>query len=697
MAGNKSISVALVGNPNSGKSTIFNSLTGASQNVGNYPGVTVEKMEGNIKYGGYTITFIDLPGIYSLSTYSNDEITTKDFLIYQKPDIIINIIDSSNLERNLYLFSQLIKFPPSIIIVLNMIDNLKSKGKDIDKIKMENLLGVPVLSTIASKNIGIANILNSIITTFENSSIQKQTRVEVDYTDVIKEELDKLEPLIPTNSRFSLLPKYWVSLKLLENDTQTLKLIESTQDKDKILQQLQKSTKHIKEHFNQAPGVIIVDMRYGFVNSIIKTVLKNTAKNKTDITEIIDTFVLNKYFAIPVFTLVMYLIFKFTFTFSGPLVNIFDIFFKWFANIVASILPSGQLKSLIVDGIVCGVGSVLKFFPLVLFMFFAIAFFEDSGYMARATFVMDKIMNRFGLSGKSFLPLMLSTNGCAVPGILSARSLNSNKDRLITIFIVPFMICGAKLPVFALIIGAFLPTKYQIFTMLIMYVLSIIIALSVAKILSKTILLNETSHFVIELPPYHITTLKGLCLKMWERGWLYVKKAGTTTLFISILIWAAFAYPKVPTNKNIDNNVKFVSQIDYSFAGRVGTFLEPIFKPIGMDKNKAIALISGFAAKEVIVSTLGTIYSIEENNNQEKSLKNKIKNDKSWSSLKGITFLIFCLIYMPCIASVIVFFKETDSSYKWLLGMVLGNTFLAWICSFIVFKVGTFLKFGTGV
>lgn len=414
MAENKSITVALVGNPNIGKSTIFNSLTGASQHVGNYPGVTVEKMENSIKYNDYTITFIDLPGIYSLSAYSNDEIVTKDFLIYQKPDIIINVIDSSNLERNLYLFSQLTEFSSSIIIVLNMIDILKSKGKDIDKIKMENLLGVPVFTTVASKNIGICDVLNSIITTFESNKVQKQARAKVDYADVIKEELNKLEPLIPTNSNFSLFPKYWISLKLLENDTQTLKLVENLKDKDKILQQLQKSIKHIKDHFNQPAVVMIVDIRYGFVSSIVKTVLKNTTKNKIDITEVIDAFVLNKYLAIPIFALVMYMIFKFTFTFSDPLVNIFDMFFKWFANITASILHPGQLKSLIVDGIISGVGSVLKFFPLVLFMFFAIAFFEDSGYMARAAFVMDKIMNRFGLTGKSFLPLMLSTNGCAV-------------------------------------------------------------------------------------------------------------------------------------------------------------------------------------------------------------------------------------------------------------------------------------------
>jgi ferrous iron transport protein B len=693
MSENKNITVALVGNPNSGKSTIFNSLTGENQHVGNYPGVTVEKRESTRKYNDYNITFIDLPGIYSLSAYSSDETVTKDFLIYQKPDIIINVIDSSNIERNLYLFSQITELSSSIIIVLNMIDILKSKGKDIDENKMENLLGLPVFATIASKNIGTINILSTIVTTFENNKIKRQTRAKVDYTDVIKEELDKIESLIPKNLEFSLFPKYWVPLKLLENDTQTLNLVEDLKDKDKILQQLQKSTKHIKEHLNQKPSSAIVGIRYGFVSSIVKTVLKNTNKNKIDLTEIIDTFVLNKFLAIPIFALIMYMIFKFTFTFSGPLVNIFDIFFKWFGNLIANILPYGQLKSLIVDGIISGVGSVLKFFPLVLFMFFAIAFFEDSGYIARAAFVMDKIMNRFGLSGKSFLPLMLSTNGCAVPGILATRTLDSNKDRLITMFVVPFMICGAKLPVFALIIGAFFPTKYQIPSIFIMYILSIIIALTIAKILNKTISLTETSHLVIELPTYHIPTLKGLLLKMWERGWLYVKKAGTVILFISILIWTAFAYPKAPIANNNIGVTKAPLQIDYSFAGRIGALLEPIFKPIGMDRNRAIALISGFAAKEVIVSTLGTIYSIEEND-QQKSLKDKIKNDKSWSPLKGITFLIFCLIYMPCIASVIVFFKETNYNYKWLLGMVLGNTILAWICSFIVFQIGSFFKIG---
>ncbi|MDR1418527.1 MAG: ferrous iron transport protein B [Endomicrobium sp.] len=693
MPGNKNIIVALVGNPNSGKSTIFNSLTGENQHVGNYPGVTVEKRESTRKYNDYNITFIDLPGTYSLSAYSSDETVTKDFLIYQKPDIIINVIDTSNIERNLYLFSQITELSSSIIIILNMIDILKSKGKDIDENKMENLLGVPVFATIASKNISTINILSTIVTTFENNKIKKQPRAKVDYTDVIKEELDKIDSLIPKTLEFSMFAKYWVSLKLLENDTQILKLIENLKDRDKILQQLQKSIKHIKGHFNQSPCSIIVNIRYGFANSIVKTILKNTTRNKIDITEVIDTFVLNKYLAIPIFALVMYMIFKFTFTFSGPLVNIFDIFFKWFENLIANILPAGELKSLIVDGIIGGVGSLLKFFPLVLFMFFAIAFFEDSGYMARAAFVMDKIMNRFGLSGKSFLPLMLSTNGCAVPGILATRTLDSNKDRLITMFVVPFMICGAKLPVFALIIGVFFPRKYQTPTMFMMYILSIIIALTIAKILNNTISSTEASHLVIELPPYHIPALKGLLLKMWERGLLYVKKAGTVILFISILIWAAFTYPKAPIINSNLRVMKTPLQIDYSLAGRVGSLLEPIFKPIGMDKNRAIALMSGFAAKEVIVSTLGTIYSIEEND-QHKSLKDKIKNDSSWSSLKGITFLIFCLIYMPCIASVIVFFKETNYNYKWLLGMVLGNTLLAWICSFIIFQIGNFLKIG---
>jgi len=688
----KDIIVALAGNPNIGKSTVFNALTGSNQNVGNYPGVTIEKKEGSKSYRGYNISFVDLPGTYSLSAYSDDEAVAGDFLIKENVNVVINVIDASNMERNLYLFTQLTELNTPIIIVLNMIDVLESQGKSVDEKAMSELLGVPVLATVASKGIGLESILDCIVDIFENG-LKSRKRARVDYGENIKEETDKLERLILKNSNLAKFPKNWLSVKLLDGDILALKLICGADGRNEILSQIARSRNHIREHFGKEAEVEIADRRYGFAKAVVKTVVKETNRKKADMTEIIDAFVLNRYLGIPIFATVMYVIFKFTFTFSEPVVNLFGMFFKWLGAAVGSAIPEGPAKSLAVEGIIGGVGGVLGFFPLVLFMFFAIAFFEDSGYMARAAFVMDKIMSRFGLHGKSFLPLMLSTNGCAVPGILATRILDSRRDRLITMFIVPFMVCGAKLPVFALIVGAFFSLKYQAAIMFSVYVLSIVIALTVAKLLSVTVLKEESAHFVMELPPYHIPRIKGLLLKMWERGWLYVRKAGSVVMFMSVLIWAAFAYPKVCADKNINGDERAAAQMRYSFAGRAGKVLEPLFKPIGMDANRAVALITGLAAKELIVSTLGTIYSIGETDpHGAKLLRERIAADRDWSPLKGLAFLIFCLIYVPCVASVVVFFKETGSSFRWLALLLIGNTAFAWLASFAVFQIGMLFK-----
>ncbi|OEG70846.1 hypothetical protein ATZ36_17935 [Candidatus Endomicrobiellum trichonymphae] len=693
----KNIMVVLAGNPNSGKSTIFNSLTGSNQPVGNYPGITVEKKESLKKYKGYNINFIDLPGTYSLSAYSGDEVVTRDFLLKKKPDVVVYVIDSANMERNLYLFTQIVELDIPIIMVLNMVDILKSHGKTVDRKVMSDILGVPVFATVAIKGIRIVDILDCIVSIFENGEFKNQIRVKVDYGEDIKGEAEKLEKLISKDSVLSKFPKSRLAIKFLDNDPLALKLVCKAGNGTEILEQIEKSRNHIKEHFGRKAEIEIAGRRYAFANAVVKMVVKKTGHKKIDMTEIIDSFTLNRYLGIPIFVAVMYIIFKFTFTFSEPAVKLFDLFFRWFGGVVAGIIPYGPVQSLIVDGIIGGVGGLLGFFPLVLFMFFAIAFFEDSGYMARATFVMDKIMNRFGLHGKSFLPLMLSTNGCAVPGILATRTLDSKRDRIITMFLVSFMICGAKLPIFALIIGAFFAAKYQVAIMFFMYFLSIVIALGTAKLLSATILLRvESAHFIIELPPYHLPTVKGLFLKMWERSWLYMRKAGTVVVLISILIWAVFTYPKAPLNENLTEVEKSAAiQLRYSIAGRVGKILEPLFKPIGMDGSRAVALIAGFAAKEVILSTLSAIYSIGEvNSGDTRTLREKIATDDDWSPLKGIAFLIFCLIYTPCVVSVVVFFKETGSSYKWLALLVIGNTVFAWIVSFIVFQLGTLLNIG---
>jgi ferrous iron transport protein B len=689
----KLIQVAITGNPNIGKSTIFNELTGSSQDVGNYPGVTVEKKEGLRKYKGIEINFIDLPGVYSLSAFSKDEAVARNFLIKNKPDVIINVVDASNMERNLYLFTQITELNIPIIIVLNMSDILKSQGKIADTKEMEALLGVPVFNTVANKSIGIDKILDCLVSYSKNGKLKNQTRAKVDYGKDIKAEIYKLDVIVLKSKDLSKFPSVWLSIKLLDNDPLALQIVSKADNGTDILKQLKQSQAHLKEHFGEKLKMEIINRCYGFVNFVVKRVIKKVYIQKVDISEIIDTFALNKYLGIPIFAFVMYIIFKFTFSFSRPFVKIFELFFNKLGQLVAVIIPQGHIESLIVNGIIGGVGGVFGFFPLLLFMFLAIAFLEDSGYMARAAFVMDKIMSKFGLHGKSFLPLMLSTNGCAVSGMLATRILDSKRDRLITMFVVPFMVCGAKVPVFALIIGAFFSVKYQTEIMFIMYLLSIAIALSGAKLLSKTILNGEASPFIIELPPYHLPTLKELFLKMWKGGWLYIRKSGTIILLISIVVWFVFEYPKAPVNKNLSQSEQAAIQLKHSFAGKAGKYFEPIFKPIGMDGNRAIALLTGLAAKEIIVSTLGTIYSIGNNDNYQ-PLKEKIASDKDWSPLKCITFLIFCLIYLPCIVSVSVFFKETGSSLKWLTVLVIGNTIFAWIASFIVFQLGTFLNFG---
>ncbi|MDR2437156.1 MAG: ferrous iron transport protein B [Endomicrobium sp.] len=487
MSGEKILNVAIAGNPNIGKSTIFNAFTGYNQHVGNYPGITVEKKEGLKIYKGTKINFIDLPGVYSLSSYSEDEVVTRNFLLDDKPDVVINVIDASNIERNLYLFTLLTELDIPIIVVLNMADVLKSQGKVANIKVLEEMLGVPVFSTIANRSIGIYEILNCLVNCYKNGDLKKQTRAKVDFGEDIKIELDKIDALVLKNKDLSKFPSFWLSIQLLDNDPLALTAIEKAENKVEILNQVRQSKSHLKERFGKKLETEITNKRYGFANSVAKTAIKKVYNQKIDISEIIDTIALNKYLGIPIFALVMYIIFKFTFSFSAPFVKVFGLFFSKLGQFAATLLPHGPIKSLIVNGVIGGVGGVLEFFPLILFMFFAIAFFEDCGYMARAAFVMDKMMSKFGLCGKSFLPLILTTNGCAVAGLLATRTLYSRRDRIITMFAVPFMICGAKLLVFALIIGAFFSEKYQTAIMFAMYLLSIILALSVTKFLSKTI------------------------------------------------------------------------------------------------------------------------------------------------------------------------------------------------------------------
>ncbi len=697
MENKKKLTVALAGNPNSGKSTIFNHLTGARQHIGNYPGVTVEKKEGFAVYRDYEIIFVDLPGTYSLSAHSEDEKVARDFILNEKPDIVVNIVDSTTLERSLYLFTQLYELKIPILLALNMADMLEQKKQKIDTEELSRLLKVPVVMLVGNKNIGIDHLKENLLTLHEERT--KREYSKIDYGFEISEECEKIELLLKrlkNNSDITRHPSSWIALKLLENDSLILEEFKQIPLGNEVIKTVQNSRNHLNAHFSEEPEMIIAEKRYGFISGIITQVLTLPEISRQDLSEKIDRFVLHRFLGLPVFALVMYGIFLFTFSCSEPFVGWLESFMEYLSGAVSKMIPEGLIQSFVVDGVIGGVGGVLGFFPLVLFMFFAIAFFEDSGYMARAAFVMDKLMSRFGLHGKSFLPLMIATNGCAVPGIMASRTLDSKKDRLITMMVTPFMICGAKLPIFALFIGAFFPAEQGPSLMMLMYTLSVVLALGSAYVLKKTVLKGEPAHFVMELPAYRVPTLKGLLLKMWERGWLYLKKAGSIILLISVIIWAGFTFPQMEQKGNEASEEQTATlQMEQSYAGRLGKMIEPVVSPLGLDWKSGIAFLAGIAAKEVVVSTLGTIYSMGEVDPDEADpLKEAMAKDPAWNKLKVFSFLMFSLIYLPCFVAMAVFYRESGSSLKWTAFLIFWTTVMAWGASFITYQGGKLLGLG---
>ena len=683
----KKITVALAGNPNSGKTTIFNTLTGARQRVGNYPGVTVEKKEGFRRYKDYEITVVDLPGTYSLSAYSVEELVARNFIIDQHPDVVVDIVDASNIERNLYLATQLIEMNASLVLALNMSDIAQQMGLSFDLEQLSKLLEAPIIPTVGSKGKGAKKLLDAIIETAEAG--RKQRIHKINFGTEIEEELAKLEMLV--DKEHILVEKYgsrWLGLKLLEQDED---IIAKGHSED-VLAAAEASVKHLKSIFGDEPQFVIAERRYGFISGACQETVESTIEKRHDISDIIDTVLTSRLFGLPIFIALMYLVFLMTFALGEPLTTLLETFFAWTGGHITALWPQGAqspLKSLLVDGIIGGVGGVIVFLPNILLLFLAIAVLEDTGYMARAAFIMDRTMHRIGLHGKSFIPMLIGF-GCSVPAIMATRILENRRNRITTILVIPLMSCGARFPIYALIIPAFFSHKWQGPVLWLIYIIGIALAILAARCLRSTLFKGQADPFVMELPPYRIPTIKGTLIHTWQRGWMYLRKAGTIILGISIILWVLGSYPK-PSEEalaGLSQQQAGAVRLENSIMGRAGRIIAPAVKPLGFDWKIATALIGALPAKEVFVSQLGIVYSIGQSGEQTEALREKLRAD--YTPLKAFCIMLFCLISAPCVITIVMTWRETGW-WGWALLQFTGLTGLAYLLTFIVYQFGTLI------
>ncbi|MCP4050882.1 MAG: ferrous iron transport protein B [bacterium] len=708
----KQIKVALLGNPNSGKTSLFNALAGTNQKVGNFSGVTIEKYEGVLKYESYEIKLIDLPGTYSLTAYSPEEVIARNYIIEDKPDVVIDVVDGSSLERNLYLTTQLMELETEMIVALNMFDEVEKAGTKIDIKQLQKLFGSHIITTSAVKKTGISSLLDHVVRVYEKKIDIKKNKL------TLRLEIeDKLLDICELLKGVKGLKKYnhrWLAIKLMENDKEVYNLVKEYPVWIQLEEILKKSIIDCKNKYQSDPEVLITEDRHAFIHGAIKETVEFPSTKKKTLTEKIDSIIINRVLGFPIFMGIMWLVFQFTFKLGEAPMGWIDLFFEFLSGVATSVLPEGMVQSIIVDGIIAGVGGVLVFLPNILLLFIALAFLEGTGYMARAAFVIDKIMHKIGLHGKSFIP-MITGFGCSIPAIMATRTLKNRGDRLTTIMIIPFMSCGAKLPVYVLLISAFFSTGAAGNVLFGIYVLGIIVALLSAKILKKTLFIGESEPFVMELPPYRMPTIKTTLIQAKIKAFMYLKKAGTIILAASILIWAASNFPQnkvlearyeeqinqVNINRSLTqekkdellSNIEFENQymqLEYSIAGRLGKSIEPFIKPLGFDWKIGVALGTGLAAKEVVVSTLGTIYSLGEVDEESVDLAEKLRADPDFTLATALSLMIFVLLYMPCIAAIGVFKKEAGA-WKWIVIYAIYSTSAAWILSFTAYRVTLFI------
>lgn len=715
--------IALAGNPNAGKTTLFNHLTGARQHVGNYPGITVEQKEGCCLHHGQGLRVVDLPGTYSLTAYSVEELVARDFIINDKPDVVVDVVDASNLERNLYLSCQFLELGTPLVIALNMIDVAEKRGITIDTEQLGARLGVPVIPIIARSGKGVDQLLDAVLAAAAAKTPPQPAFLRYGF-DIDQALADMTADIEACTELTAVYPVRWLGVKLLENDEQIVHkaLALYPEAGKKLAARCEEVTQHLQHTLGVYPEAVIADHRYGYIKSIIHqgVVTRKFVADRLYASDKIDKIVTHRILGPLIMAGVLFALYTFTFSYSTVLVDWLSQFFALISKGIDTLLPDGPVKSMIISGVVDGVGGVLGFVPIIMFMFFGIALLEDSGYLARVAFMMDRIFHFFGLHGSSVMPFIVSggiAGGCAVPGVMATRTLRSPKERLATLLTVPFMNCGAKLPVLTLLIGAFF-SDHQARYMFLATLAAWVVALCAAKFLRLTVLRGASTPFVMELPPYRFPTLKGLFIHTWERTWQYIKKAGTVILGISILIWAMMTYPGLPKERlghyeqqraqiqsvhasadkaplaealqKIEAE-EAMERLRNSIGGRVGIALESVSRYAGIDWRTNIALIGGFAAKEVIISTLGTAYSLGEvNAEQTTSLSERLAKDPNWNPVVALAVLVFIMFYAPCFVTVICIAKEAGS-WKWAVFSMVFNTLFAYVMAVAIYQIGALL------
>ena len=693
----RTINVALVGNPNCGKTSLFNFASGAHGHVGNYSGVTVDATEAHASFFGYEFNLTDLPGTYSLSCYSPEELYVREHLTEKMPDIVINVIDASNIERNLYLTTQLVDMNIRMVCALNMYDEFERRGDKVDLDRLSTLFGMPMIPTSFKNGTGVKDLFRAVIQVYEGTS-RHSRHLHINYGHEIEDGISHIQKYLKTDEHISQhYSTRYLALKLLEHDSQVLDYLGKHMAGEQRLHDFQDLTNardvasaRVKEETGNDSETAIMDAKYGFVNGALKEAgFKTGTKEDTyHTTHMIDAVLSHKYFGFPIFFLLLYIMFETTFSLGQYPMDWIDAFVGWLGDTVSTSMPEGPLKAMIVDGVIGGVGSVIIFLPQILILYFFISLMEDSGYMARAAFIMDKLMHKMGLHGKSFIPLIMGF-GCNVPAVMATRTIESRRSRIITMMVLPFMSCSARLPIYIMIVGTFFSLQYRSGVMLSLYAVGILMAIIVSKIFSSLVIKGEDTPFVMELPPYRWPTPKAIWRHTWEKGKEYLKKMGGIILVASIIVWALEYFPH---NDALTNQ----QQQEQSYLGRMGKTIEPLFIPQGFNWKLDVSLLAGVGAKEIVASTIGVLYSGEDDFSEDEAFSDdneKYTRLRQLMLKEGITplaayaYLIFILLYFPCIATIAAIKSETGS-WRWALFAACYTTFVAWVVSAAVFQIG---------